>query len=476
LGTEVRKGNLNDNANQTMAHDSFCINVFFLPLCLLLVTSVPPLVSSDETLPLRGKTSKEDFRSPHNEEKKASSSNDESPTPKSKSAHRHGHDHYQHQHQHQMVYIPQQQKKPWIDKTICTLTILASVLAFTLCLGALAFDASSALFPHNTTSTTPTVSPEDLFDDLGRYVVEDYDAATPFSDFLPGLAGIYGKPLYAFFVNRGQGIASFGVESKDYPIMEFNSANKAYQNTPLLGFRTFIQGRRGTKDFLTEPFSPLTTNHGLTNKHHRLPKRRLYTGENEMQIQELDSEHHLETNVTYFVLPEEDFGAFVRRTTITNTHSKQSVTISLLDGLARMEPAGGKLDEFLKHMGRTLEGWMGVYFPYTDSITMPFYRLSTEPKDTASVKVQERGHYCLGILEGDGREQNRLLPIVYDTSKVFGEDTTMLRPIELYSKSVRDIINNPQYGRAKTSSCFAAGKREYWLDSLLFIFPVDTHN
>jgi hypothetical protein len=186
----------------------------------------------------------------------------------------------------------------------------------------------------------------------------------------------------------------------------------------------------------------------------------LYAGENEMQIQELDSEHHLETNVTYFVLPEEDFGAFVRRTTITNTHSKQSVTISLLDGLARIEPAGGKLDDFLKQMGRTLEGWMGVYFPYPDSITMPFYRLSTEPTDTASVKVQERGHYCLGILEGHDREENRLLPIVYDTSKVFGEDTTLLRPIELYSKSVRDIINNSQYGRAKTSSCFAAGKRE----------------
>jgi hypothetical protein len=31
-------------------------------------------------------------------------------------------------------------------------------------------------------------------------------------------------------------LQGFGVKSKDYPIMEFNSANKAYKNTPLLGF------------------------------------------------------------------------------------------------------------------------------------------------------------------------------------------------------------------------------------------------
>jgi hypothetical protein len=97
-----------------------------------------------------------------------SSSNDKSPTPKSKNANLHDPDYYQ----HQMVYIPeQQQKKPWNDKTICTLTILASVLVLALCLGALALNASCALFTHNITSTStttaPTVSPEDLFDDLG---------------------------------------------------------------------------------------------------------------------------------------------------------------------------------------------------------------------------------------------------------------------------------------------------------------------
>jgi hypothetical protein len=366
-----------------------------------------------------------------------------------------------------VLYIPQKEN-PCKDKTNCTFTVVASVLALALCLGALCFDASSEWKHTMQQSQSSETAAEDLFDDIGRYMLEDYDAQTPFSDSLPGLAGIYGKPLYAFFVNRGQGIAAFGVESKDYPILEFNSANKAYQNTPLLGFRTFIQGtRKKNKKFLLEPFSPLKTNHPATGINNMgettfalLPKRIMYTGENELQIQEIDFENQLETNVTYFILPEEDFGAFVRRTTITNTHPKESMTLSVLDGLARLEPAGGKMNANLKFIGRTIEAWMGVYFPYKDSITMPFYRLSTEPKDTASIKLQERGHYCLGFLERNGEETESLLPIIFDTDKVFGEDTTLLRPVELFSKSVGDIVHGPQYGKAKTSSCFAAGKTD----------------
>ena len=341
------------------------------------------------------------------------------------------------------------------------------------------------------------VAAQTLFDSMGRYVLRDYDREPPFSDFLPGLAGIYGKPLYAFWVNRGQGIASFGVESKDYPLMEFLSANKAYQTTPLLGFRTFLQVHRtprkqptinkqqqqqqqqqhqrsfsrdnsstmttattmGLKNMIViEPFSPLTTNFDTSSSDSNLlPKRTLYAGTNELQLQEVDSNHAIETNVTYFILPEEDFGAFVRRTTITNIHPKDSMTISMLDGLTRMEPFGGKMDKLLKTIGRTLEGWMGVYFPYSDSITMPFYRLSTEPQDSASVKVLEEGHYVLSFVEGNGNHPTVLLPIAYDTDKVFGPDTTLLRPNELYSKSVSEIVHGAQNGLAKTSSAFAAG-------------------
>jgi len=36
---------------------------------------------------------------------------------------------------------------------------------------------------------------KDVFDEEGRYIIEDYDALPTFSNFLPGVAGIYGKPV-----------------------------------------------------------------------------------------------------------------------------------------------------------------------------------------------------------------------------------------------------------------------------------------
>lgn len=98
---------------------------------------------------------------------------------------------------------------------------------------------------------------------------------------------------------------------------------------------------------------------------------------------------------------------------------------------------------------------MGVYTPYKDSLTMPFFRLSTRPSDSASVQIQKAGHYCLSMIEGI---PSTLLPIIYDASKVFGEDTTMLRAIQLQNKTVGEIIKETQYGSAKTPSAFAAGE------------------
>jgi hypothetical protein len=119
-----------------------------------------------------------------------------------------------------------------------------------------------------------------------------------------------------------------------------------------------------------------------------------------------------------------------------------------------MQPAGGdKMNSLLKSIGRTLEGFKGVYSPYADTLEMPFYRLSTQPADTAAVVVEEAGHWCLSILDG---ANTSLLPIVYDTTKVFGHDTTLLQPVALRSKSIQEIVEGAQYGSAKTASAFAA--------------------
>ena len=78
-----------------------------------------------------------------------------------------------------------------------------------------------------------------LFDELGRFVIADYAAARPFSSFLPGIAGPLGVPLWTFYVNRGQALASFGVETKDNPILEFEPANRPIRRPPIPGFAPF---------------------------------------------------------------------------------------------------------------------------------------------------------------------------------------------------------------------------------------------
>lgn len=305
------------------------------------------------------------------------------------------------------------------------------------------------------------------------YRIEQYDTQPVFTNFLPGIAGYYGIPMYVFYINRGQAIASFGLQSKQYPMQEYHAANVAEQVTPWTGFRTWIQIASADRRVL-EPFGPPVL---PTVTKQPSPQRNMYIGSNTLQIQELDYVNHLETNVTFFVLPEEDFGALAKRTTITylppqsprrrlwGRSSPPSLTISVLDGLAQMIPAGGQgtMNDLLKDMGRTLESWMRVDSPYdeedaTDGKTqMPFYRLSMQPTDTATVIEQEAGHWCISILEERGEDDPpEWLPILYDPDKVFGVDTTLMRPVRLYSHSISEILQEPQYGQGKTPSAFAA--------------------
>ncbi|GMI40150.1 hypothetical protein TeGR_g3030 [Tetraparma gracilis] len=152
-------------------------------------------------------------------------------------------------------------------------------------------------------------------------------------------------------------------------------------------------------------------------------------------------------------MPSASFGALIRQTTITNS-SPSPRTVEVLDGLAKLEPAGGPLDGQLKNMGRTLEGWMGVYQGDGEgTLTKPFYRLSTVPGDTASVKIQVEGHYCMAFEEGAGE----LLPVVFDTDAVFGRDTSLASAEHFEATPLEEILASKQSGAAKTSSAFAAG-------------------
>jgi hypothetical protein len=142
---------------------------------------------------------------------------------------------------------------------------------------------------------------------LGRYILADYDHQRPFSSFLPGIAGLQGIPMWLFYVNRGQAVSSFGVENKDHPILEFQAANKAYQNTALMGFRTFLNGQLSGKSWQREVFSPW---------HATNVQRMMFIGMNEVEIQETNQALGYQINVLYYLLPNLPFSGLVRQVSI----------------------------------------------------------------------------------------------------------------------------------------------------------------
>jgi len=252
------------------------------------------------------------------------------------------------------------------------------------------------------------------FDAQHCFVIEDSAARRPFSSFFPGIAGPLGIPLWVFYTNRGQAIAGFGIENRDNPIMEFQPANKAYQTTPLTGFRTFI--KLAGNAALYEPFAPWES-----------ASVRMAIGMNELELQTTDAARGLQTTVVYFTLSDEPFAGLVRQVTVTNV-GDVPLALEILDGLPWVQPYG--VDEGgLKMMGRTLEAWKGVHnlTPTAQGLTgVPFYRFQASAGDTAEVAAIRAGHFYLAFCEEEGTIS--LLPPLVDPDVVFGADTSLHTP------------------------------------------------
>ena len=135
-----------------------------------------------------------------------------------------------------------------------------------------------------TVSLTSSKKAAPVFDAAGRFIMRAFDKFKPIASFLPGVGGVWGVPMWAFYVNRGQAIATFGVENKDSGILLFSTADKAYQSTPFLGFRTLLKGKTASgKGFESQPFFPESDAKSAD------PARRdMYIGNNELEIEESD--------------------------------------------------------------------------------------------------------------------------------------------------------------------------------------------
>ena len=238
--------------------------------------------------------------------------------------------------------------------------------------------------------------------------IRDYQGERPFSSFLPGIAGECGKPMWVFYTNRGQCIASFGVRDKNGAMLEFHPANKAYALTPLYGFRTFIRIADGEDVTLYEAF-----------QHDPSPgvAQRMIVRPHEVEIEETHPALGLCIRVVYFTLPNERLPALVRRVTVQNT-GLRPLRAEVLDGLPQIVPYGLE-ERLLKLMSRTMEAFAEIRHVEDQ---LPFFKLQVEPSDKPEVQWINGGFFAFAVQGG------RCLPIVTDPDQVFGADTSLRTP------------------------------------------------
>ncbi|MBF0123122.1 MAG: hypothetical protein HQL21_06935, partial [Candidatus Omnitrophica bacterium] len=215
----------------------------------------------------------------------------------------------------------------------------------------------------------------------GTFVIENYHQAKPFSNFFPGIAGIWGIPMWVFHVNRGQGIACFGIESKDKAMVEFQPANKAYRLTSTHGFRTFLKVKKGGTEKFYEPFrSPLSSPFKISQI--------MKISSHDLTIEEVNTTLGISIEVNYFTLPEEPFSGLVRRVTLKNI-SRAVQSIEMVDGLPSIIPYGQN-DWVMKNMCRTIEAWYKVRNLDNKA---PYFQLDVEAADVPQVKHIKEGNF-----------------------------------------------------------------------------------
>lgn len=266
--------------------------------------------------------------------------------------------------------------------------------------------------------TTRNATTNNTAPDTGNFELKNYGKAGTFSSFLPGIAGIKGVPIWCFYVNRGQGMVSFGVDNKDHAIMDFCPAHQSYQNVKRTGFRTFIlKDGRFTESFHDE------------NKEHTM---RIF--KNTLEIEETDEENGIKTEVTYFVLPEEPVGALVRKVTITNTSEVES-TFEILDGMPAVIPYG--VGQFgMKSMTQTAKAWMQV----EDSETgVGYYRVRASMEDTTEVSDIAGGNFALSVDESGSR-----LKLFVDPESMFDYDCAFEKPVRFMEGGLKAVEGEKQ--------------------------------
>lgn len=259
--------------------------------------------------------------------------------------------------------------------------------------------------------------------DNGITQISDFDLQSSFSSFLPGISGMHGRPLWAFYVNRGQAIASFGIDDKDHAIMEFSPSVIAYEDIAAKGFRTFVKTSRGCFEAFAERGTDAVS-----------LERTMRIRENSMEIEEINLEFGVRIKVNYYMLPDADIGALVRQVSIENLLDKSS-DLQILDGMARVLPFGIPNAEF-KEMANLLRSFTQVSFQ--DSGIARFASRATVA-DSEEVEVIA-GSYFYGT-----HYKNQTIKPICDGNLVFGESSSLRLPRKFMRMNLSELIHQHQY-------------------------------
>lgn len=273
------------------------------------------------------------------------------------------------------------------------------------------------------------------FDSEQRFVIENYNWAKAFSNFLPGIAGKWGIPMWIYYVSKAQAICSIGVQDKDHSIMEFLSFNRACQMVGKEGFRTFIKLDGGP---VYEPFQQVK-DETIT--------QRMVISSHELELHERNTTLGLETAVVYFPLVNLPLAGLVRQVTIRNT-STETREVEVIDGVPRVLPYGVTF-EHLKVIARHIEGMMGVY----DVMGSPLFKLKQTPADTAEVGELAGGNYYCSLM-GDGKLMHS--NIIVDPSVVFGQMENHDFPWAFAHESIGTILGAHQVRENRTPCALTA--------------------
>lgn len=274
-------------------------------------------------------------------------------------------------------------------------------------------------------------------DEQGRFHIDGYLWARSFSNFFPGIAGLWGIPTWAFYVNRGQALCSLGVGSKDHQILEFHSFNKACLTVGTQSFRTFL---RIDGETFHEPFRK-TPDPAV--------RQTMTIAAGELELTEHHTRLGLEVHVTYFPLSDMPLAGMVRRVTITNTGRKRR-SVAVLDGVARVLPFGVD-QKHIKFIPRHVEGMMGV--AHVDGV--PLFRLKQTAADSEKIDRIEGGNFYLAV---DAANARKPAHVVVDPEAVFG-DMAYDTPWVFTAGGLKGVLGAPQIHENKTPCAFTAVER-----------------